>query len=411
MLHAARLRHVLDALRAAAQASAEESDPQMRSSIIEAGVEQLLAEIAEAENGDDLPGRASQVLGLFEQIGLPEDQSGLMGQVILGLGKTYERMGNNPQAYESYKNALGLAQATNDAILQAGCLRRMGRVLVRMARWAEALEHFNRSLQLFDDANDRAGRAAVLLDLGILHYQQGNLDQAESRYNEALEIAEEDDHVSIAINARNNLGIVANIRGDAERAIAHYQSCVPLAEQAGMDTHLARAYHNLGMAHADRRSWQEAGDCYERALRIARANSMAELVATVQLNRSEMYLELGDVDMAAVSCGSALSIYNAAHHRLGEAEAYRVLGRIFARRSDEITAGEMFNQSLAIAREAPAPLELGETYHAMGLAWERLGKTEEAAEALEEAVQHFEEVQAIRDLDMARADLERVRSG
>ncbi len=409
MLHAARLQHVLDALRTAAEKASGQSDPTIRSAVISAGVEKLLAEIAGAENDYSLPERAAEVLGIFEKIGLPQDQSALMGQVILGIGKTYEQMGNNPQAYESYKQALNLAHSASDTELEAGCLRRMGRVLIRLTRWSEAEENFNRSLSIYDRAHDKRGRAEVLLDLGTLHYQQGDLDSAERLLSEALEIAEESKHVSIAINARNNLGIVANIRGDIESAIAHYQSCVPLAEQNGMDSHLARAFHNLGMAHADKKNWADAGDCYERALTIARKNSMGELVGTLHLNRSQMYLELNDIDMAAVSCGRALSLFTSSHDRLSEAEAYRVLGGIFARRNDEITSTEMFKRSLEIAQEAPAPLEIGETYHAWGLALERLGRQKQAVDALEKSADYFRRSHAENDVTLVQKDLTRIR--
>ena len=211
------------------------------------------------------------------------------------------------------------------------------------------------------------------------------------------------------MNARNNLGIVANIRGDTESAIAHYQSCVPLAEGSGLEAHLARTYHNLGIAYADRKDWSDAGDYYERALKLAQRHSIAETLSAVHLSRSHMYFQLGDLAMAAVACGRALSIYNSSHHRLGEAEAYRVLGGIFAKRGEEITAVEMFKRSLEMAQEAPAPLEIGETYHAMGLAYEVLGKPENAVAALGNAVKHFEQVQAESDLVRARADLDRLR--
>jgi tetratricopeptide (TPR) repeat protein len=410
MLHAARLQHVLDALKTAAEASSGEPDPQIRTALIEAGVEQLLAEISGAEGADqNLPEKASQVLGLFEKIGLPEDQSALMGQVILGIGKTYERMGNNPQAYESYTQALSLVNQTGDLPAQAGCLRRIGRVLVGMARWVEAKENLDSAIELYDSAGDRKGRAAVLLDMGTLYYRQGDLDEAEARYNEALEIAEDENDVSLKINARNNMGIVANIRGDTDQAIAHYRSCVPLAEQPGMEPHAARAQHNLGKAYAARQHWQQAGDCYERGLRIAREQSMGQLVGVFHLNRSEMYLELSDIDMAAVSCGRALNVFTSSQNRLGEAKVYQVLGGIFARRADEITAMEMFKRSLEITQDVPAPLEIAETFYAMGMAYERLGNVPEAISAIEQAVTHFEQVHAEADRTRAEQDLARLR--
>ena len=183
MLHAARLQHVLDALRTAAEKASGQSDPTIRSAVISAGVEKLLAEIAGAENDYSLPERAAEVLGIFEKIGLPQDQSALMGQVILGIGKTYEQMGNNPQAYESYKQARNLAHSASDTELEAGCLRRMGRVLIRLTRWSEAEENFNRSLSIYAQADDKRGRARSS-SIWAQHYQQGRSRLAERLLSE-----------------------------------------------------------------------------------------------------------------------------------------------------------------------------------------------------------------------------------
>ena len=409
MLQPARLHSALEALRAAAEASRKEHDPKLRAALIEARVEELLAEVASAVESENLPHYASMVLRVFEEIGLPKEQKALMGQAVLGLGKTYERLGDNANAYDAYTRALSLAREMNDDALIAGCLRRMGRVMMRMTRWEEASAHFRESYEIYQRIDDRRGSAETLCDIGSLHYHQGDLAQAEARYNEALEMAEELNHTSLIINLTNNMGIIANVRGDLESAIAHYQRCIPLAEQAQREPMVAQAYHNLGMAYADRGEWRTAGDYYERALHLARKHSIVTILGTLHLNKAEMYLEFCDIDMAAVSCGRALNIFRSSQNRLGEAEAYRVLGSIFALRHDEITSAEMFNQSLTITKEAGAPLEIAETYRAMGLGYERLGHTDEAIKALEEARKYFDQVQALSDLQATEKDLARLR--
>ena len=129
----------------------------------------------------------------------------------------------------------------------------------------------------------------------------------------------------------------------------------------------------------------------------------------VHLNKAELYLELGDVEMSAVSCGRALTIFKAAKNVLAEAETYRMLGRIFARRGDQITAMGLFDHSLEMAKAADAPLEIAETYRAMGLAHERLGHADRAVEALEQALTYFQRVQARGDMQATEEDLARLR--
>jgi tetratricopeptide (TPR) repeat protein len=102
-------------------------------------------------------------------------------------------------------------------------------------------------------------------------------------------------------------------------------------------------------------------------------------------------------------------LFTSSHDRLSEAEAYRVLGGIFARRNDEITSTEMFKRSLEIAQEAPAPLEIGETYHAWGLALERLGRQKQAVDALEKSADYFRRSHAENDVTLVQKDLTRIR--
>jgi len=409
MLQPVRLKRALEALRAAAQKSAATHDPKLRDAVVNSKVEELLAEIAGAAESEGLLQHAAQIFQLFEEIGLPREHSELMGQVIQGIGKTYERLGDAAHAYEAYEHALRLAREVKDDTLAAGCLRRMGRVMTRMARWDAAAEHFAESQRIQRRIRDRKGTAETLCDVGSLHYQKGDLDEAQKSYGKALELAEDLEHTALIINLRNNLGIVANVRGDVDTAIAHYQSCIPLAEQAGLEPLLAQAWHNLGMAYADRYQWKEAGDCYEKAMRLARKHSIANILGAVHLNRAEMYEELGDIDMAAVACGRALSIFAASQNVLGEAEVYRVLGKIFSRRNDPITSMEMFNLSLDMVKEVGAPLETAETYLAMGLAYERMDYLDDAIRAVEAALPYFEQVQARADREAAEEHLARLK--
>ena len=402
-------RQVLAALGSVARATAAETDPKLRAAIVTAKVHQLMAEVGCETETEELPRSASRVLTLFEDIGMPREHS-RMGHIIMGIGKTYERLGNNADAYNTYERALRYAERSEDAALEAGCLRRMGRVKMRMSQWDAALEHLTKSAGIYDETGDSKGSAETLCDLASLHFNQGDLDAAETDYGRSLELAEGLEHHVLKINVKNNLGVIANVRGDIDGAISHYQGCVPLAAQAGDKVLLAQAYHNLGMAYADRKDWNAAADAYDKALQLAKEESIASILGTVYLNKSQMYLALSDPDMAAVCCGKALTIFKKAEDPLGEAEVYRTLADVFIRRKDEITATEMYLQSLHLTEGAGVPLEIGETYLAMAQGMEKLGHKDKAVDALQKAVDKFAEAKAEGDRQAALKELERLRA-
>jgi len=409
MLQAERLKRALEALRVTVQQAAE-ADPALRAALVGTSVEELMAEITSAMESESFPHHGALALRVFEEIGLPEEQPELMGQIIRGIGRAHERLGNTSEAYEAYQRALNLAEGAKDDALAAGCLRRMGRVMMNMAQWDSASELLGKSDAIYQRIEDRNGHAEALCDIGSLHFQKGELSDAEKAYKQALEAAEELEDVTLIINLKSNLGIIANVRGDVANAIEQYQGCAALANQAQKEPLLAQAYHNLGMAYADRREWSNACECYEKALELARKHGLASIVGTAHLNKAEMYLELGDLTMASVDCGRALSMFKTTRDSLSEAEVYRVLGDVFARRGNEVVALKMFNQCLEMTKIANAPLETAETYRAMGEAYERLGHTQQAISALEHALRYFGQVEARGDYEATEKLLARLRS-
>ena len=401
-------REVLAALGSVARATAAETDPKVRAAVVTAKVQQLMSEIGCDTETEELPRNASRVLTLFEEVGLPREQS-RMGHIIMGIGKTYERLGNNADAYNTYNRALVHAERGGDKALEAGCLRRMGRVKMRMSQWKLAEEHLARSQELYSGMSDTKGEAETLCDLGSLHYSKGRLDDAAEQYNRSLELAETLEHHVLEINVKNNLGVIANVRGEVETAISHYMGCVPLAEKLENKVLLAQAYHNLGMAYADRKNWNAAGDAYDKALRLAKEESVASILGTVYLNKAQMFMELNDTEMAAISCGKALTIFKKAEDPLGEAEVYRTLASIYVQRKDEITATELYLQSLHLTEEAGVLLEMAETCRAMAEGMEELGHVGQAIEAWEKAVRYFADAGAEGDKASAEKELERLQ--
>ena len=178
MLQPDRLHQALRALRASVQKTATD-DPELRAALAGTTVEELLSEVASALESESFPKHAALALRVFEEIGLPKDQPELMGLIIQGIGKAYERLGNSNEAYDAYQRALKLAEQAGDRSLAAGCLRRMGRVMMRMAQWDDATELLDKSEDIYKAINDRLGHAETLCDIGSVHYQRGNLPEAE----------------------------------------------------------------------------------------------------------------------------------------------------------------------------------------------------------------------------------------
>ena len=317
---------------------------------------------------------------------------------LLPIGNTYERFSHLRKACETYEAALDLAQKLEDKKACAMLFGRLGRVMSKLDRWEEALDYLDRSQKAFGELGDAQGQALALVGRGIVLGQLGRYQEAQEAQEKGLVMAERAGDRKILSNARNNLAVLATIRGDLDDAIRRYQECLATFQEAGDNEGLARTYHNLGMTHADRRDWGAAMQCYERGFEAAHEQGMLEVMANIHLSRAELLLELGDTSMVAICCARALDIYRKTGNRLGEAETYRLLGRLFTLRQRWSTALSLFKDSIRLNEEYSNPLNLAETHRDIGRMHAARGQVTDARASFEAAMSGFRKIGARADV-------------
>jgi tetratricopeptide (TPR) repeat protein len=145
-------------------------------------------------------------------------------------------------------------------------------------------------------------------------------------------------------------------------------------------------------------------DCYERGFNIAQEHGLLDVMANIYLSRAELLLELGDSSMAASCCARALDVHRKTENRLGEADAYRLLGRVFTLRRQWTTAVSLFQDSLRLNEEYANPLNLAETHRDLGKMHAVRGHTTEARASFEAALSGFRRLGAQADV----AEVERL---
>jgi class 3 adenylate cyclase/tetratricopeptide (TPR) repeat protein len=110
-----------------------------------------------------------QALAIARELGIVQVQSG----ILLSSSLLFEYLGDAPTAVERAQQALGLAQAAQNALYESASLLRLGQALLTANRAAEALETFQRALELQTSlgqenrgVESRAGLALATLVLG-----------------------------------------------------------------------------------------------------------------------------------------------------------------------------------------------------------------------------------------------------
>lgn len=331
-------------------------------------------------------------------------------QLELWKGHTYEKQGGWTQSREAFQRAVALSEQVGMDSAKAEALRWIGHIHMMQNDFKNAFQAYRQSLQAARQANDRHAEANACSGLAYYHFEQGDLAAAKSNWQEALETAETLSDARLMAQINNNLGAVANIQGHWEEALARYGESAPEFEKMGDSRGLAETYHNMAMTYADAGRWPEAGEHYEKSYQLAQTIGDIRLQATVKLNRVELYLEIGDLQMAEAMCLQSLRTYTNVSDRLGEADAYKLLGVVYSRNQKWAVAKSYFESSLKLTRKYKNPLCEAETSFEYGKMLYEKGNLKSARNYFERALQLFSKVNASKEIRKVKKQLARFSS-
>lgn len=313
------------------------------------------------------------------------------------VGSVYERLLHLEPARRTFKQALEMAERLSDPQARAAVLARLGRILTLHNEWDEALRCLDAALEAYGELADDTARARVLIDRGVIFHERGDYGAAAELYAEAAALAETAGARDVTARATNNQAVLATIRGDSAGAAAQYRACLEIYDEIGDQREAARSYHNLGMTQADNEDWDAAAASFSRSLEIAKEHQQLDVMANVSLSQGELLLDLGDSTLVTLCGVRALEIYKKIGDRLGEADAYRLLGRLFTLREQWPTAAALFADSLRLNEEYENPLGLAETHRDVGRLQAARGNPTDARASLSTALEGFRSLQAHAD--------------
>lgn len=357
--------------------------------------------------------------------------------VLEALGESYQYAGDLARAETSFRSALAAGEAAwGEGLQVASTLTRLGNVL-RLQRRIEAAAQLQRRAleirerlapdslevadslhQLFLDANaredldamaelsrrtlavlenwpgDTLAMADALNDVSYMQLFRGEFPQAVATYRRALEILERQAPDSIPLaTTLARLGRAYMLIGDPEAADEALRQALAIRERLAPESlGTAAIRSNLAALARDRGDLAAAGDLARRGLELSQKAVPDGLGTAESLNL------LGTIAMLRGAPGEAWS-----HHSRALAICER-LGHV-SRTSDTLgylglaaEARNDFDQALDLQRRAkalrerltPATIEDALALHRIGRLLRRLGRRDEAAQSLAQAVEILE---------------------
>lgn len=175
----------------------------------------------------------------------------------------------------------------------------LGLTYLHLGLHTEAADSFERAARLADEDSLDAQEAWV--NKGVAHSQIEEFDEAIGAFEEALRI---NDHNEFAALSEMNLAFALWESEDSSHPLEHAERAVEL------EPRMPQAWYNLGFFYTERALWEDAVDCFEKAI------TLGYRTATVYEEKARALEELGNYVDAETAAEEAAAIRAEGQKRL-----------------------------------------------------------------------------------------------
>ncbi|HEY4457216.1 MAG TPA: BTAD domain-containing putative transcriptional regulator [Pseudonocardiaceae bacterium] len=289
------------------------------------------------------------------------------GRTLINLSIPYWHFGRLQEALDCAEQALAIAEQEQDVLNTGMCYGRIGMLLNSLGQYEEALSYHRLALRAYRKTGRRQEQSRTLASVSVAHSALG---QYEDALHAALRAGAIDRDTGDTGSQVISLVNVANARigmREFDQALGVLADTLSLARSIGSPNgeavtlaRLAEAYRRLGR-------YDDALDAGARSLRILWAIERPAIAAAVENTLGLVYQACGEYDLA-------LSRHRQAH---------------------------------TLADQVSFRIELARALDGMAHAQRQLGNPAAAAENLQLAVKHYEEM-GVPEAESARRELESV---
>jgi predicted ATPase len=356
-------------------------------------------------------GRAcSRALELCRQMG--EDPQTFT--VLVFLRYYYVCRGENRIGLELAKQAIDLAQRSQDRLQLLGAHCGMGISLMHLGEWQEARMHLEQVIASYDPGQHRDLALVYGCDLGAYAHSYrawalwylGYPDQAVNQIQEAVAFARELNHPFSLGFVLVNGGEVHACAGDPHTFQRYAEEAMRLSKEGGFFLLQAWATFHLGWARAQQGEVEEGIAQMRQGLEGWRSMGMEVAIPFFLARMAEAYGKAGRAEEGLELAEEALDLVEKTGERAWEAEAYWAKGDLLQSSAKMEAAEACFRQVIQVARRQEAKSwELRATL-SLSLLLREQGRSEEARQLLSKIYGWFTEGFDTPDLQEARVLLD-----
>ncbi|WP_052672420.1 CHAT domain-containing tetratricopeptide repeat protein [Aliterella atlantica] len=281
--------------------------------------------------------------------------------ILAGIGDTYQLLGENQKALNSFNQALEFSRQAKQPSQEAYTLNKIAEIYNLTGEPQQALDALNRAIAIARAAKQPDTEAQTLAYIANIYSSLGDYQLSIETYNQTLALFQKiGDRASVA-QTLSDLGDVYQLTGNYTQALNSFNQAQLLWKQQKNSWQEAFALSKIVGVYTSLRDYPQAIATGDRALSLSR--QLSKLRTAKALNSlGNIYLAAGDRQKALNFSNQALSLAQEVGNPAESANALRNIGKSYDLRQSQ-KAVAAYNQELALWQKLGDRLNQAETLY------------------------------------------------
>jgi CHAT domain-containing protein len=338
-------------------------------------------------NAEDKLKHIPEAIGYYERaLPLLADAHDVQNQYLAGmkLGMAREALGRNAEALDAYQTVAAVCQAAGSAVDEATALSRIGLLHMAARNWQAALDAFSAEQKLQKGLGDKAAEALSWNSIGSVYQNRGEYKQKLDANLRALALEEGDSDRVRQAAALLAVGDSYNALHNATEALQYLERALEMGESDPNSK--ASALVEMGEVYYGQSRLDEA-------LRFENQSLAISLTLDKPAFTNRIWTDIGLASQARGERTKAREIFEktlaSARERQDTQQTYTSLhnlARLYQDFGDSQGAEKLYNESLKLAQRDGEREQEANTLSSLGMVYHALAREEEARQTLGRAL-------------------------
>jgi len=321
------------------------------------------------------------------------------------IGENYKALGDYEKAIERFQHGIELASEIGAKHALSVFFNELGSIHFNRANAYRALEYYQKSLRLRRELGDQKGIASCYNNLGIVFKLRNNLTGAADCYKKAIDtFARNDDQFGLA-TGMNNLAGILEMEGKYHEALEYSFRSLEKRKRFSHKPAVAFSYYRIGRIYQAKGELEKALSFAEKSLAIRRELGEKMGIAYSRAQIAGLYLISGRILEAYRECQRSQREFESIENDMGRLLSRELLGQILIQVGQLDDASEIYQETLARAREGNQQQIVGRSLIGLGRIAHEHGQFREAEAHLNRAEALFRENRIRREQAEALLEL------